>query len=321
MAKKLLCVILAMCMIFALTACESNEGGSPATTPQPVDLSSGNDGETDPTDGGETPADGGETPTDGGTAPTDGDALGIEVAPATQSDREWPDLREYFPFDYDQSKVIYATSFEDESEICTCEDPVNDSCDALWQRRWDAQREVNFEGAQVPVIDAYGVQLHELVPGGIVGSTSLLSGNRALGWTGAIANIYDLIDPGTIQYEAFAWVKMPDDASPGRVVMSHETRGADGPNYGYWDDFDGPEGIYSKYFLPIGTPDMARNPDHATFYEYPEGYTNDGWVLLHGTFPLISVLYDEIFFYFEVIGGNALQQDVYIDCLVIIKAD
>jgi hypothetical protein len=213
----------------------------------------------------------------------------------------WPDFNAYVPFDYCMSRVIFATSFENPAELCTCEVPKNcyhgNYCEGnTWKRRWDPDRNirplVNGERIETTVYEFYGNMILELSEEhSIHGNSSLLAANRPNDWAGAIFDITDFLLDNVVAYEIFAWVKMPEASDPGRVQISAQTNGLDGEEYRMW-----------------------------TYYD--ESYVrDDGWVLLRGTTHFVKMFYDKIYVYIETRGGNPNNQPIYIDCLTILIAE
>ena len=269
--KKLLCLILAMCLTLSLAACNGEDGG------------------------GDTPA----TPEAPEATPT---------PEPTPRDIEWIDAG---PFQYDASRIVYRTDFED---------GLGD-----WQRRMvgDATDHSSYN----TFMERHGTTYIDMELSDVSksGSYSMLIANRLTGWNGAILDITDYLLDDVSMYEAFAWVNMPDDAMPGRLHLSLQTveymGGIKNEEYIWLSDFDGEGGIFSKFVLPAGTEDPGNNEDLSPFYNIPEGYsTQDGWVLLHGTFPAMKILYDEFYIYIESTLGLATEQDFYVDELVILTA-
>jgi hypothetical protein len=332
MAKKLLCIMLAMVMVFTFAACSGGDDDPPSTT---------ND---DPV----------VTPDVPGPAVDDDpivDDPGTTVDPDAPAERiiydnsgyngPWPDFNDYVPFSYDMTKVIYATSFDDESEICTCEEPRECGGDnkchdgaAIWRRRWDPGRTispmVDGERVNTTVHEFYGDMILEISSDfAIHGDTSLLVANRSHDWNGATLDITDFILNNESEYECFVWVKMPPGADAGRVLLSAQTNGPDGELYRGWADYgivyeDDPYHA-SKYWFPIETYLMGEdgteaNPGEDAEYNIPYIYEKDGWVLLRGTTAFVKIFFDQIQVYVETKEGHPNRQPIYMDCFTIMLA-
>jgi len=122
------------------------------------------------------------------------------------------------------------------------------------------------------------------------GDYSLKVSGRERSWEGVIIDITDYLRDDVFFYEVTVWVKVPETATPARVVMSLEEHRSDGVWYSQLNNFDA-DNVYS---------------------------TDDGWVLLRGTFFVFLAECNEVHFYIETIGGIAAEMDFYIDNFVLL---
>ncbi|MCL2697296.1 MAG: hypothetical protein FWE74_04345 [Oscillospiraceae bacterium] len=331
MAKKLLCVMLAMFMVLAFVGCNGADEPAP-----PVN------------GGGETPSDPADDPDPAGDpeieTPADPEGEKDEPQPDpiifdnSGYTGPWPDFNDYVPFSYDMNRVVYATSFEDDSEICTCDmlevacNFQNPGCDSIWKRRWDSERAINpmvgDTRINTTVMEHYGPQVLEISSDYAVhGNSSLLSDNMAHEWAGAILDLFDLLPDNETAYECFVWVKMSEDADPGRILLSREVRGLDGTEFGQWGDYDGDENLLSKYWLPahlyvVNDDGSEKHPEEDGQSNIPLAHVNDdGWVLLRGTTQFVKLFYEEMYVYLETKGGHPNSQAIYMDCFTILLAE
>jgi hypothetical protein len=156
------------------------------------------------------------------------------------------------------------------------------------------------------------------------GGQSLRISGRDRHWNGTYLDVTDIFkDSGKFIFEVLAWVRMPEDASVGRINLSYETHTLFYdldlyiPNYNYFEDFNSDAGILSKYRLPVGA--AATDAWWDDLYDtYPEGYVFGDWVLLHGTAVMLPSNYDKIKIYFDTIGGTPIEQVIYIDSIFIV---
>ena len=195
-------------------------------------------------------------------------------------------------FWYDTSKVLYSEDFENGIGNWVARDRVDNT---------SLIAELTDEEAQS-------------------GDFSLKVSGRERSWEGVIIDITDYLRDDVLFYEVAVWVKVPETAPPARVVMSLEMHDIyDSVWYSWLDDYDEENGILSKYFFPAGTPNPNTTELHDPLYIIPEGYsTDDGWVLLRGTFFHFLPEHKEVHFYIETIGGRAAEMDFYIDNFVLL---
>jgi len=306
MAKKLLCMILAMFMVLGLaTACNDE---SPAPPAGGGNNANDGDDKSDDQKNDDDPA-----KTDDDPAKTDDDPP-PPAPPVSYSDRDWPDLSAYFPFEYDQSRVIYATGFEADEEgfsFCVCEEKgqcdKGEACESAWGVRGSTE-----------VLELSDIALQ--------GGTSLRVSERTSGWNGPIVDITDYVLDTEMFYEAFAWIRMDEDASPGRIIMSSQTNGIEGEKYIWWEDYDAPENVLSKRALPVGLHVVGedgeeQNPGQDGQYNIPRELVNGDWTLLRGSNFFYKPDADKIYLYFETLGGRSNEMNFYIDCLVLLVAE
>jgi hypothetical protein len=326
-AKKLLCIILAAFMMFALVACSEDtpatDSGSNTPTNQPADTPSGGDDPAPADPDGDDPAG-----TDDGTPA----AATFDNSTYTGP---WPDFNAYVPFEYDMNRVIYATGFESNDDICVCTVPRDCGGDnlcrdgaAIWRRRWDPGRSISpmVDGERFPttVHEFYGDQILEISSEySLQGGSSLKVANRAHAWGGATLDITEFLLDDVTAYEIFVWVKMPEGSDPGRVLLSRQTDGLDGTEFGQWADYDADEGILSKYRLPVSAANALADDPDAWDSRFPEYHVrDDGWVLFRGTSQIVKMFYDQVQIYLETgDGGNPNLQPLYMDALTIMIAE
>jgi hypothetical protein len=281
-AKKLLCVILTVCMIFALpTACGDD-------TPAPA-----------PTTGNNQPATNDTPP----AAPSDDDNEDNNDAPSDPPPAaDNSPIITVGPVSFRESQVVYMNTFENGV--------------GNWVPRC---------GGTDPDHENYG--MYEVIVDttteavGPTGGASMKISGRDRAWNGAILEVTDIFTPDKFMYEMLVWVKMPEDAIPGRIHISYETRemvaGVEVPGYAYWEDFEPEVGIMSKKMLPM-FDEVPEGTTEDYFYTYTEGYfTDDGWVLLHGSIVILTSNYDRLFVYIETVG--APREDIYVDSVFIIS--
>ena len=299
--KKLLCVILASCMIFALTACNSEPDAAPAATANEA-ANENKDADNEET----TPAI--ETDEPAADEPAADEPAADEPAADEPAAEEETDVLDY---SYDDSRLLYKEDFENGI--------------GQWQARQigDAVEHSDYK----KILEKYGttfITMEQTDETAYSGNYSLKVADRYAGWNGAILDITDYLSDEIDSYEAMVWVKMPEDCDPARLILSYQTNveefGFDVEDYAYWNDYAGESGVYSKYMLPAGTEDPGKDENLTPFYTYPEGYsTDDGWVLLRGTMQIVKSSYDKISVYIETTQGNATKQNFYIDDFVLLK--
>jgi hypothetical protein len=153
------------------------------------------------------------------------------------------------------------------------------------------------------------------------GNSCLKITGRNENWHGASVDISKYISDGQNTYEAMVWVKLPDNADSSKVYLSLEVNSKIGgvvfPYYEQWDDYNGEEGILSKYRLPVGGTHDSNNAVWET--AYPKGYvTDDGWVLLHGKVKINHAEHFRAYVYIET-NPQGSNNDIYIDDFVLLR--
>lgn len=152
------------------------------------------------------------------------------------------------------------------------------------------------------------------------GNSSLRISGRYESWHGPCLDIAAHVREGLQNYEAMAWVKVPDDSPSCKIYLSLETNsmlaGVVFPYYEHFEDFNAKESMLSKYRLPVGI-------DHGVYEEwetaYPEGYTTaDGWVLLRGRVKINRAEYFRSVVYIET-NGQGKNSDIYIDDFILMR--
>jgi hypothetical protein len=245
------------------------------------------------------------------------------------SDREWPDLRAYFPehAQYEQRRVVYATGFEPEEYetlVCICED-ANEcqgaeenppECGALWYTRGGGER---LEYSEFALQGNYSLRIFE----------------RGRGWSGARINLMPFLLDDVHEYEVLVWVRMSPDADHGRVGVVGQVVDEDGgveyPWYQDWSfpDYDEDPIMLSKYFLPaefyiVNEDGTEQHPTRDGTYNIQRENVNGEWVLLRGTNTFLKNWYEEIYTYFEASvpgGASSLNQDIYVDAFVLLAVE
>ncbi|MCL1823894.1 MAG: hypothetical protein FWG44_06795 [Oscillospiraceae bacterium] len=290
--KKLLVILLAMCMVLALaTAC----GEDKPETNEPVTPSNGE--ENKPNDSKDDPKD------DPKEDPAETEDP-VSPEPAGEMIVVIPDV-----FEYDSSRVLYSTDFSEMGE---------------WNPRHIGDDEDH--GSYSTYMNSHGtthinVELVDIdTPSG--DNKAIFVSERYTAWTGITIDLTDMFSPTLWDYEIFAWVKVPEGQPDSLVQMSYQLTnyigGPDGianDDFKQWGDIDSEEGILSKRMLPTSLFD----PDGDWKVAYNEDYfTEDGWMLLRGETSIISSNYDKIQVYVETGSGIA---DFYVDQLVILKGE
>jgi len=277
--KKLLCALLAMCMVFALmTAC--NEGDDGDVENQSTEQPSG-----DPTGDGTEPGD------------DDTDDVTEDYVVATVG-----------PNVFMASQLVYMTDFSDGlgawEPRCGGTDPDHEHY-GLYEVRLDLIDDPTAPtGGQVLHVNGRDRSWNGMIID-LTEPMHEMGGFRfeILAWVRVDADVAPFV------------LQLSRELHNEDTVEREDGTRAQAP----WDhlgDFDDGSGILSKYMMPWFEEEPTGVTDDY-LYRYPEDYVMDnGWVLLHGS--LISILdnIDDIFFYIESRGGSA---DFYVDSFYVFK--
>jgi hypothetical protein len=256
-------------------------------------------------DGGSTPPPADNTPAASADDPTDEPTDEPAVDPAPEDDFDDYEIT-VGPVTFMASQVLYMTDFSDGlgewRPRCGGTDP-------------DHEHYGDYEVTLELINDASSP----------TGGQIMRVAGRERNWNGATIDVTEQFHGSGVRFEALAWVKMADDASPGRVQMSYERHENELNNEGelvkrfeYWDDWDSSQGILSKYKLPMSAADDDPDTWDDNFDADEDYYDfENGWALIHGAAIFVPGDFQTIYFYIETTTGTAREQVIYIDSVYI----
>jgi hypothetical protein len=213
-------------------------------------------------------------------------------------------MKDNFPFDFAESRVLYKNDFEDGLKGWCIRGPEED----------------HFDYNKYAVkVELAGNERHS-------GEKCMKVSGRKNHWNGAILDITKYISEGIKKYEALVWVKLPESPDSCRVHLSLQTisklGGIDFPDYRMWDNYSSDTYRLSRFRMPVSAADnpLKDTPGHWDI-RYPEGYyTDDGWVLLHGVIEIIRSHHDSIYVYIETTEGE-VADIIYADDFVLLTGE
>jgi hypothetical protein len=216
----------------------------------------------------------------------------------------YKNMKNNFPFDFDESRVLYKNDFENDLGGWLSRGPEEDHFD---YNKYTVKVELTDEEAHS-------------------GKQCMKISGREKSWNGAILDITKYICDGIQKYEALIWVKLPESTDSCRIHLSLQTiskiGGIDFPDYNMWDDYSSDGYLLSKFRLPVSaanTP-LINTPGHWDL-RYPKGYsTADGWVLLRGITSIKKRHYDSVHVYIETTEG-AIVRCIYADDFMLLKGE
>lgn len=203
-------------------------------------------------------------------------------------------------YSYDESRVLYHTSFEDGLGGWYPRTPREG--DPLKDRQYSIKLEITTEEAHS-------------------GSKCLKVSNRHNHWNGPVLDITKYIKPDVLDYEVMVWVKIPDNFGSCLVRASYQTSDklvGDFPDYHVWEDYYTEDfSVLSNYWFPVGRTDIPENYEWAL--NYPKEYVSeDNWVLLRGKAKIDIKKLEYVYFFIETADGKEENQDIYIDDFVLL---